>query len=201
MASTLPGIDTLGELDGKRVVVRADLNVPLDGSTITDDGRIRASLPTLNRLLDSGAKVVVLAHLGRPKGKADPAYSLAPVADRLGELLGRPVEFATDLDGVPDAAVVLVENVRYDAKETSKDPAERAELADRFAALGDVYVNDAFGAVHRSHASVDELARALPSAAGDLVRREVEVLEALTKDPRRPFAVVLGGSKVSDKLA
>ncbi|MBV9869475.1 MAG: phosphoglycerate kinase [Frankiaceae bacterium] len=201
MASTLPGIDTLGELDGKRVVVRADLNVPLDGSTITDDGRIRASLPTLNRLLDSGAKVVVLAHLGRPKGKADPAYSLAPVADRLGELLGRPVEFATDLDGVPDAAVVLVENVRYDAKETSKDPAERAELADRFAALGDVYVNDAFGAVHRSHASVDELARALPSAAGDLVRREVEVLEALTEDPRRPFAVVLGGSKVSDKLA
>jgi len=201
VASTLPGIDTLGELDGKRVVVRADLNVPLDGSTITDDGRIRASLPTLNRLLDSGAKVVVLAHLGRPKGKADPAYSLAPVADRLGELLGRPVEFATDLDGVPDAAVVLVENVRYDAKETSKDPAERAELADRFAALGDVYVNDAFGAVHRSHASVDELARALPSAAGDLVRREVEVLEALTEDPRRPFAVVLGGSKVSDKLA
>jgi phosphoglycerate kinase len=201
VTAALPGIDSLGDLAGKRVVLRADLNVPLDGARITDDGRIRASLPTLQRLLDAGASVVVLAHLGRPKGQPDPQYSLAPVAERLSELLGSPVAFATDLDDLPDGGVVLVENVRYDSAETSKDSAERAGLAKRFAALGDLYVNDAFGAVHRSHASVDELARQLPSAAGDLVRREVEVLRALTENPERPFAVVLGGSKVSDKLA
>jgi phosphoglycerate kinase len=192
----------LGDLCGKRVLLRADLNVPLDGARITDDGRIRASVPTMRRLLDAGARIVVLAHLGRPKGQADPAYSLAPVARRLSELLGQPVEFITNDGAVQaDAPIVLLENVRFHAAETSKEPAEREQLAARLAALGDAYVDDAFGAVHRSHASVDELARALPSAAGDLVRREVEVLRTLTEDPQRPFAVVLGGSKVSDKLA
>jgi phosphoglycerate kinase len=202
VTAPLPGIDALGDLNGKRVLVRADFNVPLDGARITDDGRIRASLPTLQRLLAAGADLVVLAHLGRPGGKPDPAHSLAPVADRLGELLGAPVEFVTDPAALPrDARVVLLENVRFEAAETSKDPAERQRLAGRFAELGDAYVDDAFGAVHRSHASVDELARQLPSAAGDLVLREVEVLRSLTEDPKRPFAVVLGGSKVSDKLA
>jgi phosphoglycerate kinase len=198
----LPGIDALGDLDGKRVLVRADFNVPLDGAQITDDGRIRASLPTLQRLLTAGASLVVLAHLGRPGGKPDPKYSLAPVAERLGELLGEPVGFAPDLSSVPDEPrVVLLENVRFDAAETSKDASEREGFARRLAELGDAYVDDAFGAVHRSHASVDELAHLLPSAAGDLVLREVEVLCTLTEDPKRPFAVVLGGSKVSDKLA
>jgi phosphoglycerate kinase len=182
-------------------VVRSDLNVPLDGSRITDDGRIRASLPTLRRLLDAGASVVIVAHLGRPKGAPDPRYSLAPVAARLEELLGRDVAFVTDLAQVPaDADVVLLENVRFDAAETSKDPAEREVLAGRLAALGDVYVDDAFGAVHRPHASVYDVAQLLPSAAGDLVLREVEVLRRLTEDPERPFVVILGGSKVSDKL-
>jgi phosphoglycerate kinase len=201
-APPLPGIETLGDLAGKRVVLRADLNVPLDGTRITDDGRIRASLPTIQRLLDAGGRVVVLAHLGRPKGAADPKFSLAPVAARLGELLHRPVAFAASRDAVPeDADVVLVENVRFDAGETAKDPGARSAFAAELAELGDVYVDDAFGAVHRSHASVDELARQLPSAAGDLVLREVEVLRALTESPDRPYAVVLGGSKVSDKLA
>jgi phosphoglycerate kinase len=191
----------LGDLSGKRVVVRSDLNVPLDGSRITDDGRIRASLPTLRRLLDAGASVVIVAHLGRPKGAPDPRYSLAPVAARLEELLGRDVAFVTDLAQVPaDADVVLLDNVRFDAAETSKDPAEREVLAGRLAALGDVYVDDAFGAVHRAHASVCDVAQLLPSAAGDLVLREVEVLRRLTEDPERPFVVILGGSKVSDKL-
>jgi phosphoglycerate kinase len=198
----LPGIDALGDLDGKRVLVRADFNVPLDSGRITDDGRIRASLPTLQRLLAAGASLVVLAHLDRPGGKPDPRYSLAPVAERLGELLGEPAGFAPDLSSVPDRPrVVLLENVRFNAAETSKDASEREGFARRLAQLGDAYVDDAFGAVHRSHASVDELARLLPSAAGDLVLREVEVLCTLTEDPDRPYAVVLGGSKVSDKLA
>ncbi|HTR70983.1 MAG TPA: phosphoglycerate kinase [Mycobacteriales bacterium] len=202
MTSALPGIESLGDLRGRRVVVRCDLNVPLDAGRITDDGRIRASIPTLTRLLDAGASVVVLAHLGRPKGTPDPALSLAPVAVRMGELLGRAVTFAPDIDDVPgDADIVVVENIRFEAAETSKVPADRDALAARLAALGSAYVDDAFGAVHRTHASVDELARRLPSAAGDLVQREVEVLRRLTVDPRRPFTVVLGGSKVSDKLA
>jgi phosphoglycerate kinase len=197
----LRGIDSLGDLAGKRVLVRSDLNVPLDGSTITDDGRIRASVPTLRRLLDVGARVVIMAHLGRPKGVPDPAYSLEPVAGRLAELLGRDVVFVTGLDApLPDADVVLLENVRFDPAETSKDPAVRATYAARLAALGDVYVDDAFGAVHRSHASVDEIAALLPSAAGDLVLRELDVLRRLTEDPQRPYVVLLGGSKVSDKL-
>lgn len=202
MTTQLPGIDALGDLSGKRVVVRADLNVPLDGTAITDDGRIRASVPTLKRLRDSGARVVVLAHLGRPKGEADPKYSLAPVAERLGELLGEDVAFVEQIDAVPaDAGVVLLENVRFHAGETSKDVGERDALASSLAELGDAYVNDAFGAVHRAHASVDDLAKRLPHAAGDLVLSEVGVLEQLTHNVRRPYVVVLGGSKVSDKLA
>jgi phosphoglycerate kinase len=198
----LPGIESLGELSGRRVLVRSDLNVPLDGGRITDDGRIRASLPTLQRLLDAGARVVVMAHLGRPKGTVDPALSLEPVALRLGELLGVPVTFVADLDDVADDAdIVLVENVRFDSGETSKDAREREAFAGRLAALGDAYVNDAFGAVHRAHASVQEITELLPSAAGDLVLQELDVLSQLTEEPARPYVVVLGGSKVSDKLA
>jgi phosphoglycerate kinase len=202
----LPGVDTLGDLDGKRVLVRSDLNVPLDGPgdnrAITDDGRIRASLPQIRALVDGGAHVTVCAHLGRPKGVADPRYSLRPVADRLGELLERPVTFVDDAkryDGGADIA--LLENVRFDARETSKDDAERGSFADELAALADCYVDDAFGAVHRKHASVYDVAQRLPHAAGDLVLREVEVLRQLTEEPGRPYVVVLGGSKVSDKLA
>jgi phosphoglycerate kinase len=194
------------------VLLRADLNVPLDKSTgaITDDGRIRASLPTLQALRDGGARVVVAAHLGRPKGTPDPAYSLAPVAARLGELLRIEVPLAADVAGddaraksaaLGDGQVLLLENVRFEAAETSKDDAERGELADRLAALADVYVDDAFGAVHRKHASVYDVAQRLPHAVGRLVQREVEVLTRLTADPDRPYVVVLGGSKVSDKLA
>ncbi|HVV76013.1 MAG TPA: phosphoglycerate kinase [Mycobacteriales bacterium] len=199
---TLPGIDSLGDLSGKRVLVRADLNVPLDGGTITDDGRIRASVPTLRRLLDGGAQVVVTAHLGRPKGTPDPAYTLAPVARRLGELLERDVTFVDshDADAVTDDVVVL-ENVRFDAGETAKDADQREAFANRLASGIDCYVDDAFGAVHRRHASVYDVAKLLPHAAGDLVARETEVLAQLTDSPRRPYIVVLGGSKVSDKLA
>ena len=202
MTTSLPAIDSLGDLAGKRVLVRADLNVPLDAGQITDDGRIRASLPTLRRLLDAGAQIVVAAHLGRPKGVPDPAFSLAPVARRLGELLGREVTFVDSQD--PRTAtgdVVLLENVRFDAAETSKDDGERSEFAAKLAAGVDCYVDDAFGAVHRRHASVYDVARLLPHAAGDLVARETEVLAQLTVSPRRPYVVVLGGSKVSDKLA
>ncbi|HWA65979.1 MAG TPA: phosphoglycerate kinase [Mycobacteriales bacterium] len=198
----LPGIDQLGDLAGKRVLVRADLNVPLDGDTITDDGRIRASVPTLQRLLDAGARLVITAHLGRPKGAPDPAYSLAPVARRLGELLGRDVTFVDSHE--PERSteeVVLLENVRFDAGETSKDEQERAAFAARLARGVDCYVDDAFGAVHRRHASVYDVARLLPHAAGDLVAAELAVLQQLTERPRRPYVVVLGGSKVSDKLA
>jgi phosphoglycerate kinase len=205
--------DLLAEgVSGRRVFLRADLNVPQDKNTraITDDGRIRASLPTLQALRDAGARVVVAAHLGRPKGAPDPQYSLAPVATRLGELLGSPVPLAADVAGedavaragaLGDGEVLLLENVRFDAAETSKDDAERGELADRLAGLAEVYVDDAFGAVHRKHASVYDIALRLPHYAGRLVVRELDVLRRLTSDPERPYAVVLGGSKVSDKLA
>ncbi|MGY1916527.1 phosphoglycerate kinase [Blastococcus sp. SYSU DS0973] len=205
--------DLLAEgVSGRRVLLRADLNVPLDKTTgsITDDGRIRASLPTLQALRDGGARVIVAAHLGRPKGTPDPAFSLAPVAARLGELLGTTVPLAADVAGddaqakaaaLGDGDVLLLENVRFEAAETSKDDAERAALADRLAALADVYVDDAFGAVHRAHASVFDVAERLPHAAGRLVARELEVLTRLTTEPERPYVVVLGGSKVSDKLA
>jgi phosphoglycerate kinase len=201
MGRPLPGVESLGDLTGKRVLVRSDLNVPLDGARITDDGRIRASVPQIKALLDAGAKVVVCAHLGRPKGAPDPKYSLAPVAARLGELLGRDVTFVEDVTSYAgDADVALLENVRFNPGETSKDEGERAAYADQLASVADVYVDDAFGAVHRKHASVYDVAQRLPHAAGDLVRREVEVLQRLTQDPRRPYVVVLGGSKVSDKL-
>ncbi|MCV2488015.1 phosphoglycerate kinase [Geodermatophilus sp. YIM 151500] len=205
--------DLLAEgVRGRRVLVRTDLNVPLDKQTgaITDDGRIRASLPTLEALRDAGARIAVAAHLGRPKGAPDPQYSLAPVAARLGELLGREVPLAADVAGedaatraaaLGDGDVLLLENVRFEAAETAKDDATRGELADRLAALADVYVDDAFGAVHRKHASVYDVAQRLPHYAGRLVARELDVLTRLTTDPDRPYVVVLGGSKVSDKLA
>jgi len=205
--------DLLSEgVSGRRVLLRADLNVPLDKQTreITDDGRIRASLPTLQALRDAGARVIVAAHLGRPKGTPDPQFSLAPVAARLGELLGTTVPLASDVAGddarakvaaLGDGDVLLLENVRFEAAETSKDDVERGELADRLAALADVFVDDAFGAVHRKHASVVDVAERLPHAAGRLVARELDVLTRLTSEPERPYVVVLGGSKVSDKLA
>ncbi|WP_402465644.1 phosphoglycerate kinase [Isoptericola aurantiacus] len=202
-------IDSLGDLRGKRVLVRSDFNVPLDGTTITDDGRIRAALPTLTRLVDAGARVVVTAHLGRPKGTPDPTFSLAPVAQRLGELLGQDVALAGDLvgesaratvAGLSDGQVALLENVRFDARETSKVDAERAELASELAELADAFVSDGFGVVHRKQASVYDVAQVLPAAAGELVLKEVESLSRATTDPQRPYAVVLGGSKVSDKL-
>jgi phosphoglycerate kinase len=198
-------------VSGRRVLLRADLNVPLDKVTgeITDDGRIKASVPTIAALRDAGARVVVAAHLGRPKGEPDPQFSLARVAARLGELLGTPVPLAADVAG-PDATakaaaladgdVLMLENVRFEAAETSKDDAVRGELADRLAGLAEFYVDDAFGAVHRRHASVYDVAERLPHAAGRLVARELEVLTRLTTEPERPYVVVLGGSKVSDKL-
>ncbi|MFJ9695725.1 phosphoglycerate kinase [Kitasatospora sp. NPDC101183] len=202
---------TIEDLDvaGKRVFVRADLNVPLDGSTITDDGRIRAVAPTIAKLVERGARVVVASHLGRPKGAPDPQFSLAPVAARLGEILGRPVAFATDTVGesaaatvaaLGDGEVALLENLRFNAGETSKDDAERKAFAEQLAALADLYVGDGFGAVHRKHASVFDLPALLPHAAGDLIATEVGVLKKLTEDVARPYVVVLGGAKVSDKL-
>ncbi|MER5423563.1 phosphoglycerate kinase [Streptosporangium roseum] len=201
----------LSELDvkGRRVLVRADLNVPLDGDVITDDGRIRASVPTIRELADKGARVVVCAHLGRPKGEPNPKYSLAPVARRLGELLGAEVAFATDVvgesaqgvvDALQDGQVALLENLRFEPGEESKDDARRAAFAEKLAALAEVYVGDGFGAVHRKHASVYDVPLLLPHAAGRLVTAEVEVLKKLTDDLARPYAVVLGGAKVSDKL-
>ncbi|MGZ4615018.1 MAG: phosphoglycerate kinase [Actinomycetes bacterium] len=196
-------------LRGKRVLVRSDLNVPLDGSTITDDGRIRASAPTIADLADRGARVIVCAHLGRPKGTPDPQYSLAPAAARLGEVLGRDVAFASDtvgesaratVEALGDGGVALLENLRFNAGETSKDDAARGEFADQLAALAEAYVGDGFGAVHRKHASVYDVPQRLPHAAGALVLREIEVLRRLTESPERPYVVVLGGSKVSDKL-
>ena len=199
----------LGDLRGKRVLVRSDLNVPLDGTTITDDGRIRASVPTIARLADAGARVLVVAHLGRPKGAPEDKYSLRPVVTRLAELLGRPVAFATDTVGesahatvaaLADGDVAVLENIRFNAGETSKDDAERGAFADQLAALADAFVSDGFGVVHRKQASVYDVAQRLPHAAGGLVLAEVEVLKRLTEDVQRPYAVVLGGSKVSDKL-
>ncbi|MGV9315834.1 phosphoglycerate kinase [Streptomyces sp. NPDC003691] len=196
-------------VSGKRVFVRADLNVPLDGTTITDDGRIRAVAPTITRLAEAGARVIVASHLGRPKGAPDPAFSLAPAAARLGEVLGRPVAFAADTVGesakavtaaLADGEVAVLENLRFNAGETSKDDAERGAFAGELAALADVYVGDGFGAVHRKHASVYDLPARLPHAAGDLIATEVGVLKQLTEDVKRPYAVVLGGAKVSDKL-
>ena len=207
------GIDSLGEVRGKRVLVRSDLNVPLEGTPpqqrITDDGRIRASLPTIRALAEAGAKVVVMAHLGRPKGAPEERYSLRPVAARLGELLGREVAFATDTVGesakqtvgnLSEGDVALLENVRFNPGETSKDDAERGAFADQLAELGDLFVSDGFGVLHRKQASVYDIATRLPHAAGSLVREELEVLRRLTADPARPYLVVLGGSKVSDKL-
>jgi len=203
--------DLLGEgVAGRRVLVRADLNVPLDNGAITDDGRIRAVLPTLTALRDGGAKVIVCSHLGRPKGAPDPKYTLAPVAARLAELLGAEVGFAADTvgesahavaGGLVDGQVALLENLRFNPGETSKDDAERGAFADQLAALADAYVDDAFGAVHRKHASVYDVAFRLPHYAGGLVLREVDVLRRLTGQPAKPYVVVLGGSKVSDKLA
>ncbi len=187
-------------VDGRTVLVRSDFNVPLDGSRITDDGRIRASLPTLSALRDAGARLVITAHLGRPKGGPDPKYSLAPVAARLGELLGTEVAL-TNLGEKSDADIVLLENIRFDPRETSKAEDERAALAAELAAYGDAFVSDGFGVVHRKQASVYDVARLLPAYAGGLVLAEVEVLRRLTGTPERPYVVVLGGSKVSDKLA
>lgn len=205
----MKSIDTLGDLRGKRVLVRSDFNVPLDGTTITDDGRIRAALPTLKALLDGGARVIVTAHLGRPKGAPEAKYSLAPVAARLSELLGQPVVLADDVVGesakavvaaLADGEIALLENIRFDARETSKDDAVRGELADELAAFADAFVSDGFGVVHRKQASVYDVALRLPHAAGYLVVNEVSSLRKATDDPERPYVVVLGGSKVSDKL-
>ena len=207
----MKSVSQLGDLAGKRVVVRCDFNVPLDGDkNITDDGRIRAALPTLKELRDAGARIVILAHLGRPKGEPDPKFSLAPVAARLGELLGARVKLATDVVGpsakatvesLGDGEVALLENVRFEAGEKSKDEAARKELAEKYAAFGDFFVSNGFGVVHRKEASVYDIAKLLPSAAGSLVKAEIDVLEGLTENPKRPFVVVLGGAKVADKLA
>lgn len=202
------GLDDL-DVKGRRVLVRVDLNVPLDGETITDDGRIRASVPTIKALAERGARVVVCAHLGRPKGKPNPAFSLKPVAARLSELLGTEVAFATDVVGpsaqqavaaLADGGVALLENLRFEPGEESKDDDERAAFAARLASLAELYAGDGFGAVHRRHASVYDVPKLLPHAAGGLVLAEVEVLKKLTENPERPYVVVLGGAKVSDKL-
>ena len=203
-------ITSLGDLRGKRVLVRSDLNVPLDGTTITDDGRLRASVPTIKALTEAGARVIVCAHLGRPKGAPEEKYSLKPVVGRLSELLGQDVTFATDTVGesaqaavaaMQDGDVVLLENLRFNPGETAKTDEERAEFADALAGLADAYVSDGFGVVHRKQASVYDVATRLPSAMGGLVAAEVDVLRRLTVDPDRPYAVVLGGAKVADKLA
>jgi len=209
-------VKTLDSLSyqGKRVFLRCDLNVPLqdDGTgkrIITDDGRIRASLPTINYLLSAGASLVICAHLGRPKGERKPELSLAPIAERLRELLGQEVVFATDVIGdsakaavasIKPGGVVLLENIRYESGETSKSDEERLDLAKKLASYADLYIGDGFGAVHRKHASVYELAQLLPHAAGKLVSAEVDVLRQLTENPKRPYGVVLGGAKVSDKI-
>lgn len=206
----MKSVSDLGDLAGKRVLIRCDFNVPLDGTTITDDGRIRAALPTLTALREAGARVMVLAHLGRPKGEVNPKYSLAPAATRLGELLGTEVTLAADVVGPSATAVAaalgngdvgMCENVRYEPGEESKVDAEREALAAKYAQLADVFVSDGFGVVHRKQASVYDVAKLLPSAAGSLVAKEVDVLEKLTERPERPYVVVLGGAKVADKLA
>ncbi|KZE40936.1 phosphoglycerate kinase [Microbacterium sp. T32] len=202
-------LESLGSLAGTRVIVRCDLNVPLKDGVITDDGRVRASLPTLNALINAGARVVVCSHLGRPDGSPDPKYSLEPVAQRLSELLGQPVAFARDTVGesareavasLGDGDVAVIENLRFNPGETSKDEAERQAFARQLAELGDALVSDGFGVVHRKQASVYDLAQIVPSAAGLLIQKELEVLDRLTENPERPYTVVLGGSKVSDKL-
>lgn len=205
----LKTIDSLGDLSGKRVLVRCDFNVPLKDGVITDDGRIRAALPTLQKLLDSGAKVITMAHLGRPKGQVMPEFSLAPVAQRLAELIGVKVTLAADTTGADAKAkaaalnpgeILMLENVRFDARETSKDDAERAAFAAEMSELADCYVSDGFGVVHRKQTSVYDVAKLLPAAAGFLVLKEIESLRKATENPERPYTVVLGGSKVSDKL-
>ena len=197
-------IKTLDTVDvrGKRVLLRCDLNVPLKDGVITDDGRIKASLPTIKYLLAQGASVVITAHLGRPKGERKPELSLAPVAKRLSELLGEGVEFSSEIFGakLSGSGVTLLENIRYEAAETSKDEAKRLVLAKELATYADVFVSDGFGAVHRKHASVYDVAKLLPHAAGYLVSAEVDVLRKLTQTPERPYGVALGGSKVSDKI-
>ena len=197
-------IKTLDTIDvrGKRVLLRCDLNVPLKAGVITDDGRIKASLPTIKYLLAQGASVVITAHLGRPKGERVPELSLAPVAKRLSELLGESVNFSSEIIGakIAPTGVTLLENIRYEAAETSKDEAERVRLAKELAGYADVFVSDGFGAVHRRHASVYDVANLLPHAAGYLVAAEVDVLKKLTQSPERPYGVALGGSKVSDKI-
>jgi phosphoglycerate kinase len=202
-------LSELGSLDGKTVIIRCDFNVPLDGSRITDDGRIVASVPTIKYLVEQGAKVVVISHLGRPEGAPDPKYSLEPAAERLSELLEQPVLFASDTVGVraegalkvlTSGGVVVLENLRFNPEETSKDENVRREFAAKLAAFGDVFISDGFGVVHRKQASVYELAQLIPSYAGFLIEKELEVMKRLTVDPERPYAVVLGGSKVSDKL-
>ena len=197
------------DLHGKRVIVRCDLNVPLESGKVTDDGRIRASLPTIKKLRDSGAKVIVISHLGRPEGAPDEKYSLLPVAKRLSELLGEEVAFASDTVGASakdkiasaqPGSVTLLENLRFNQGEASKDSSEREVFAKQLADHGDLLVSDGFGVVHRKQASVYELAKLLPSYAGELISTELKVLERLTVNPERPYTVVLGGSKVSDKL-
>ena len=205
----LRSLDNAGNLAGKRVILRCDLNVPLKDSVITDDGRIRASVPTIKRLIAAGARIAICSHLGRPEGAPDAKYSLAPVAARLEELLGQPVVFAEDTVGaqavaamqvLEDGGVCLLENLRFNPGEASKDASERNAFAKGLAELGDLLVSDGFGVVHRKQASVYELAELLPSYAGDLIATELEVLKQLTESPKRPYTVVLGGSKVSDKL-
>ncbi|MCB1298658.1 MAG: phosphoglycerate kinase, partial [Microthrixaceae bacterium] len=202
---SLRTLETLGSLAGKRVIVRCDLNVPLQDGVITDDGRVRASLPTLNALINQGARVIVVSHLGRPDGRPDAKYTLAPVAQRLSELLGKPVAFARDtvgasaaeaVDALGDGDVAVLENLRFNAGETSKNDEVRGEFAAELAKLGDAMVSDGFGVVHRKQASVYDLAQRLPSAAGLLIAAELRVLDQLTENPQRPYTVVLGGSKV-----
>ncbi len=202
-------IDSLSDLRGKRVLVRSDLNVPLDGSRITDDGRVRASVPTIELLTQAGARVIVCAHLGRPKGTPEAKYSLEPVAARLSELLGAPVSFSAEtvgesaqsaVDALGDGDVLVLENLRFNAGETAKDDETRGAFAQQLADLADAYVSDGFGVVHRKQASVYDVATLLPHAAGGLVVDEVTVMKALRDDPARPYAVILGGAKVSDKL-
>ena len=206
----MKSINDLGDLKGKRVLIRCDFNVPLDGETITDDGRIKAALPTLKQLTEAGAKVVIMAHLGRPKGEVNPKYSLAPAAKRLGELIDAEVTLAGDVvgdsaksavAGMAEGSIVMLENVRYEPAEESKVDAEREALAAKYAEFGDVFVSDGFGVVHRKQASVYDVAKMLPNAAGHLVAKEVEVLKKLTETPERPYVVVLGGAKVADKLS
>lgn len=202
-------LDNLGEFVGKRVLVRSDLNVPMDGDTITDAGRIKASAPTIRDLAEAGARVIVMAHLGRPKGEVKPEFSLAPVVEELAKEVGRDVKFASDSVGedarakaeqLTDGEVLLLENLRFNPGETSKDDAERDEFAQQLASLADVFVSDGFGVVHRKQASVYDIAKKLPHYAGGLVEAEVRVSRQLLEDPQRPYTVVLGGSKVSDKL-